>query len=250
MNNQADTQINIPETLTENQTDTTLVCDDKQTQNLPEEKLFTQSELENLISERLKRERKTQSALLPVKEMLSVLCEKGIIKNGSYPEMATQLCGHLDTLLSGAKEENISVGTQNLPMEKEPETVQENCDALSFTPSDIAVIYEKHPASDIVATISSPVFLKFAQNRQGSFEQIYSDFLSLKNLFEEKAQSDSNSLHSSLASTSFSADSKSSFSTEHTNLTARQMQMAKNAGLSYREYSDLLNSIPKGTKSI
>lgn len=250
MNNQTDFEVTLPETQTENQAGENPVCNDTSTQNQAEEKLFTQSELENLISERLKRERKTQSALLPVKELLGVLCDNGVIKSSSYPEMATELCGHLATLLSGTKEENTSVGTQSLPQEKEVESAQKESALLAFTPSDIATIYEKYPSSDIAATLCSPEFLKFTQNRQGSFDEIYSDFLSLKNLFNERAQNDSNSLHSSLASTSFSADSKSSFSTGHTNLTARQMQMAKNAGLSYREYSDLLNSIPKGTKRI
>ncbi len=270
MNNQTVTENKyISDTLAENQSTQNTLCDDKCTQTLPEEKLFTQSELENLISERLKRERKTQSALLPVKEMLGVLCDKGIIKNGSYPEMANQLCGYLDTLLSGTKEENISVGQTQAQEETSPEceklqavnssdvqepqsntsSIFDNSGQLCVTTSDIAQIYEKYPSSDIGKTLCSPAFLKFSQGRQGTFPEIYSDFMSLKNLLVENSNNESNSARSALASTAFSADSRSSFSGEHSNLTARQMQMAKNAGLSYREYSDLLNSIPKGTRS-
>ena len=53
------------------------------------ERMFTQSELEEIISERLSRERKKNESLLSVKTLLKGAAEKGLLKGNSYAEMFT-----------------------------------------------------------------------------------------------------------------------------------------------------------------
>lgn len=55
------------------------------------EKMFTQQELEKLIGDRIKRERKCLSALSELKEFLKFLKEKEILKEKSYPALAKEL---------------------------------------------------------------------------------------------------------------------------------------------------------------
>ena len=55
------------------------------------EKKFTQEELEKLISERLKRERKNNAAISALKKTLDVMSDSGFIKSGSYSLMAEEL---------------------------------------------------------------------------------------------------------------------------------------------------------------
>ncbi len=284
----------------------TLSCDDTSTQDTAEEKLFTQTELENLISERLRRERKNQQALIPIKELLGTLKEKGFIKNSSYPEMTTELCGHLSTLFDSKKEassvgitdesENSSIedssnraNTQQadsgqsyvtpdesydlpyeaLPQENTQEDVQQNvqesssesqqvqrnlnqngvANPVSINASDIVEMYEKYPDVNIGSVLSSPAFLSFSKGKNGSLCEIYSDYLFMTNLLENDSTRALKKVTSVLGSTGFGASSRAEVSQNTHNLTARQMQIAKSAGLSYREYNELLSSIPKGPRS-
>ena len=59
------------------------------------EKMFTQEKLDEIIAERLSRERKVNEALNSVKTLLKSAAEKGLIKGGSYAEMAKELAEKL-----------------------------------------------------------------------------------------------------------------------------------------------------------
>ncbi|MCR5353361.1 MAG: hypothetical protein K6D98_03560, partial [Clostridiales bacterium] len=56
-----------------------------------EEKTFTQTELEKLISERLKRERKNIAAFSEIRDIIDGLRENGVIKSASYADAAKEL---------------------------------------------------------------------------------------------------------------------------------------------------------------
>ena len=60
-----------------------------------QEKVFTQSQVDALINERIKRERKVNESLLPVKELLKAAMSKGLVKGRSYAEMAQDFVDRL-----------------------------------------------------------------------------------------------------------------------------------------------------------
>ena len=52
------------------------------------EKLFTRSQVEALITERIKRERKVNEALMPVKQLMKDIASRDEFKGKSYSEIS------------------------------------------------------------------------------------------------------------------------------------------------------------------
>ncbi len=251
-------------------------------------RLFTQSELEALISERMKRERKNARSLNSVKELLNTLKSGGVIKEGSYSDMACQLVEMFSQNSQqdkDAQKANISLVGQDVQQcgevtkQKEPYTLadentsengnasqeQQNMDLVDTVgqpESDFSddgakpdvnanALFEfkrLYPDADLNAVFGDEAFFRFAKGKQGELHEIYKDYSE----FVEKLKSDSDSynrrVYSTQGSTAFSSDSKAYTTDYAQRLTRRQMDIANSCGMSYREYGELLSSIPNSPK--
>lgn len=227
-----------------------------------QEKMFTQSQLEEIISERLSRERRINDSLSSVKNFLKSASEKGLIKNGSYAEMAKELVERLskkpeeavhtaetvnETCDEVSNADTSSVadedGKTNAENDGGNNGMEEKRDTGDFV-SVLSALKAKYPRQTVEKLISTNQFERFAKGRSGSVEEIFDDFLSfISELDGRTEESDNDTNHACFASTAFS--SHSGTPDMGTNLTRQQMEIAKSGGMSYREYQNLLESIPK-----
>ena len=272
------------------------------------EKLFTRSQVEALITERIKRERKVNEALMPVKQLMKDIASRDEFKGKSYSEISKKLVEVLskkesyekesDGVCMGISEENkgISdtekVNDENLSRETS-ENTDAGCVAVQSCGNDeslrekvhgtdngeneenafsekseevqkeknvdtvlgidsLCAFKKKYPTADMNKLFDSNLFGSFAKGRNQSLMEICEDFCSFLSLLDtEKVKDDDESdmgydganRNSSMLSTAFSSHSATSDISG--GLTKQQMEIAKSAGLSYREYSQLLSSIPK-----
>ncbi|MBQ7399098.1 MAG: hypothetical protein IJW06_01375 [Clostridia bacterium] len=248
-----------------------------------QEKMFTQSQLEEIISERLSRERRVNESLLSVKTLLKSAADKGLIKGSSYAEMARELVGKLKNPsaentaeeASDAKEEVPEEMCESTDEESDAKEISENgkqdfADADAKEKSDaryvsgntddsaenkekdtqdgfvsmLCDIKSRYPKGEVEKLLSGDLFERFAKGKSGNIREIVDDFFSFISSFGERDdQNVKNDGYSSFASTAFSSQSGTVGGAA--NLTKQQMEIAKSAGMSYREYANLLESVPK-----
>lgn len=253
-----------------------------------EKKLFTQEKLDEIIAERLSRQRKVNEALSSVKTLLKSAAEKGYIKGGSYAEMAKELAEklkngseettqveedktqdkesdahdiphnecHNDTDLltaicedsseDAADEETENVNESVTERESVNEEVKDADNSFTAVLSDIKSRYPKEKVEKLFA---GDLFERFAKGRSGSMREIADDFFSFISSVnnDEDVGYNEPPEYSSFTSTAFSSGS----GTPHdVTLTKQQMEIAKSAGMSYREYANLLSSVPKRTRKV
>ncbi len=224
------------------------------------EKMFTQSQLEEIISKRLERERKIGESLHEVKKVLLDAKNEGLIKGTSFAEMARELMqitrqGEELKNDDTAEEKNPKPcditpsfaeegGNVNTPEAVENNTKQERVEGDFF--SELKAIKQKHKSTDAEQLMAGDLFEKFAKGRSGRASEIFDDFilfmqgLGFSGHEENKAEQSIIDPYSSTAFSGFS-DTESTYS----GLTKQQMEMAKSAGLSYREYASILAGIPQ-----
>lgn len=247
------------------------------------EKMFTQSQLEEIISERLSRERKVNESLSSVKTLLKSAADKGLIKGNSYAEMAKELVEKLKSAPSENAVQEALLNTQEVPDENTDDiSAQEGAKELSdngkedFADADAKVktdaentsgntddcaenngedkdegfisllcdIKSRYPKGEVEKLFTGDLFERFAKGRSGNIREIVDDYFSFISSFSTKNdEKDKGEGYSSFASTAFS--SQSGAVTGAANLTKQQMEIAKSAGMSYREYANLLESVPK-----
>lgn len=272
-------------------TDKTVLNTIEQTENKPvdgtentetnKERLFTQKELEEIISERLKRERKTTGALNDVKRLLKTAGQKGLVKGNSYCEMAEDFCKKLggeqcglpkETLDAEGEFQNLEVPDNNLSkaeaaaddkeellcqdktvFEQKESITEVSNEALEFA-GTLKTLREKFSEQDLGYLLSSGLFESFAKGRQGNLMDVFSDFCEfMSNIsqnkksgvyYDDKEEMLDGNYDDGFSSTAFSSHSSTASSYED-GLTKQQMDIAKSAGMSYREYAQLLDSIPK-----
>ncbi|MBE6680881.1 MAG: hypothetical protein E7600_01170 [Ruminococcaceae bacterium] len=220
--------------------------------NTQQEKTFTQSQLEEIIRERLLRERKVNESLSSVKQLLKSACEKGYIKGASYTEMAKDLVGKLQEKQQAECDEEPEKDTTSVCADTDGketdgdnagnDVVKEDADNKQGFMDTLSRIKAKYPKSAVEKLLEGNLFETFARGRSGSAEEIFDDyytFVSMANPEFKKAQDNTDGTFSSTAFSSQSGVAESG-----SNLTRQQMDIAKSAGMSYREYQNLLESIP------
>ncbi len=219
------------------------------------EELFTRERVERLIRERLRRERRTAEDLTDVKKLLKSVSEKGVISGNSYAEMAQSLVEKLTCHIEPDNEvceedERLQEKSDNTSAAAyvDGEMHATDCgqkgndgddDSESFIKT-LTQIKAKYPTADTL--LSGDRFQKFAKGRSGSISEIFDDYYDFVTTFSDTAHGDGEG-HAQLASTAFSA--KSGVTDTGESLTKQQMEIAKSAGMSYREYANLLKSIPQ-----
>lgn len=243
------------------------------------ERLFTQRELEKCIGERLTRERRKAAPLEKLKEVLDRLIGSGVIDADSYAEAAEVLCKKLEGSSVGTgntREDNSDGETVEIPgAESEFLSVTEASAqpaVYEYTPNkqydgDCKVQYENlkrsYPYIDGEALMADNGFKAFCRGREGSLVELYQGYAELvRELGTAKsaavtgrgdgdnADCTDNGRYSvrELSSTAFSAGSASPAADTGTGLSPLQRDIARRAGISYREYAQMLRDIPKAGK--
>ena len=155
-----------------------------------------------------------------------------------------------------------------------PESVGEHAGARTFSPEIFGVLYElkeRFPENDVAHDVTSKEFELFAKGKSADISEIYKDFLCFKAQYSDNNTGfPSNTVQGSepvLSRKDIPASDKSSYEFDGTSrgysgfsggapladyskmLTKRQMDIAKQSGMSYREYANLLQSIPQNPLS-
>ena len=233
------------------------------------EKTFTQDELEKLISERLRRERRNFEAFEDLKGAFDELSSTGVIEKASYSDMARMLGERLgrakdaDEFQIPAEPEKDAVEAEENDtfakgIGEEPETEDGKADdadkgkagksGLSsldgVTLGDILSLEEEYPGEDAAMTVLSESFRLFAEGRNAPLGDIYEQYIRFERAHggSEGARRKTVPLRSSFSDGAVQTDYGAS-------LTKRQMEIAREGGLSYREYAEMLGSLP-GTGKI
>ena len=137
---------------------------------------------------------------------------------------------------------------------QDEEIVPSDDDEKEFLECTVSEIYELakcFPEENIMEDISSDTFKLFVSGRpKGKPLQIYSDYIALKKAFsvqvpekEQLARVISGQETGTREHSGF--DTYSSGRNAMCGLTKRQMEIARENGMSYREYEELLDSLPK-----
>lgn len=181
-----------------------------------------------------------------------------------------------------------ALGNANTPLENEdikgtkvpassgivPESVGEHAGARTFSPEIFGVLYElkeRFPENDVAHDVTSKEFELFAKGKSADISEIYKDFLCFKAQYSDNNTGfPSNTVQGSepvLSRKDIPASDKNSYEFDGTSrgysgfsggapladyskmLTKRQMDIAKQSGMSYREYANLLQSIPQNPLS-
>ena len=172
--------------------------------------------------------------------------------------------------------ENEDIKGTKVPIFSEivPESVGEHAGARTFSPEIFGVLYElkeRFPENDVAHDVTSKEFELFAKGKSADISEIYKDFLCFKAQYSDNNTGfPSNTVQGSepvLSRKDIPASDKNSYEFDGTSrgysgfsggapladyskmLTKRQMDIAKQSGMSYREYANLLQSIPQNPLS-
>ncbi len=108
-------------------------------------------------------------------------------------------------------------------------------------------LIERFPTEKAAEDVASEAFRRFAAGKSGDVVSIYADYLDFKRAFS--AQSADSPTETEVSEECYSAYAGGSALPDYAqSLTARQMQIARESGMSYREYAELLQSVPTGRK--
>lgn len=213
------------------------------TQNTAEkgEKLFTAKQVERIVGERLARERRNGTALGKVRDLIMGLAEKGVLTSRNIPDMAAELERMLAPSGVGTVEDTEKANTDEVgdaPEESTGGTVEDEIE-------EFASIF---PNIDVRALLSDEEFLDYAEARSGRLAALYAGFLTEREERNRRDERDrSNALRRGLASTGFSSG-KSGAEDYTSILTPSQIAIARNSGMSLKEYADYLSQVEASGK--
>ena len=203
----------------------------------------------------------------------SIIETNGMIfeKNGTTNENAGTALDNANTPLENEdiKDTKVSAASGIVP-----ESVGEHAGARTFSPEIFGVLYElkeRFPENDVAHDVTSKEFELFAKGKSADISEIYKDFLCFKAQYSDNNTGfPSNTVGGSepvLSRKDIPASDKNSYEFDGTSrgysgfsggapladyskmLTKRQMDIAKQSGMSYREYANLLQSIPQNPLS-
>ncbi len=172
--------------------------------------------------------------------------EKVISEATDEKDLETQELENQDTEISEIPEE-----MSCLPDESESCDDKQEKEFLECTVSEIYELAKSFPGENIMEDISSDTFKLFVSGHsKGDPSQIYSDYIALKKAFSAQLPEKEN-LARVISGQETGTREHSGFDTYSSGrnvmcgLTKRQMEIARESGMSYREYEELLDSVPK-----
>ena len=118
-----------------------------------------------------------------------------------------------------------------------------------YTLKEIAQMKDDFGDDDMLNDILSEEFAVFSQARSGSLAEKYEAFSKLKTLMKPKTENKKEETVYESEGRLHSGFSGGGYRDVSTGLTKRQMDMARSAGMSFKEYEELLVSAPAGRKN-
>ncbi len=222
-----------------------------------EEKLFTKGELETIVEQRLSRERRNGEAFSKIKELMALLRQKEAFKKISNASLAqiiedfVQSEAELPEVFDAerqqatpdalpAKEENNGEITQEMAAETAYGQEEEN----TLSQSKIPAFLLKYGEEKFLQIMRDPAFRAFCEGKSGDILSLYESYAEfLKALCQSPEVKRHREAQRLLASTGFS--NRASAAVDYGSLlTENQKMIAKAAGMSYRQYSELISQIP------
>lgn len=247
------------------------------------EKLYTQKELEEILSQRLNRERKNTESLQYIRDALAQFRKQEPYKSLSNARLAEIIIDMAKKNLDGQAQDTAEENNPclDVPKEKEEtksaehngtqpennvqstEEMPENDDTVSCEPlysttqmseqktdvqkekmSEIAEFLARFGENTMSNAISDRAFRAFCDGKSGSLCQLYESYKAfLAALSQSPEVKKYRELKNGFAATGFSGNS-SPVIDYGSLLTENQRQIASASGMSYRQYAELLAQIP------
>ncbi|MGI6197265.1 MAG: hypothetical protein ACOYIO_09360 [Eubacteriales bacterium] len=215
----------------------------------------------------------TNHADASVRPSETVRMKNAAAETGIETEKEANKCSFTDaeTAKAAVPDEACAEGTQQTAAEEEleeaakgvpcaDENTREVGEEKTGSESAFGALYalaDAFPDNDVAHDVSSKAFRLFADGRDGDMKSLYQAYLALREAFGvaengAKAHTRSEMFEDEPADDGGLSRFYSSFSgglpvSDYAEtLTARQMLMARQSGMSYREYAELLHSVPQG----
>ena len=223
-------------------------------------KLFTHAELENIVEQRLSRERKNNESLIKIRDILSILRQKEAFKKLSNASLADKL-EELEKGICDAENTSADVPTdQKVHPDTNDEKSTRGGNADAEEPgigvneafydegerrirelSEFLTIYGEEKLEEV---LSDSAFRFFSRGKRGDLLSLYEDYLGfIEGLSSSPGVKRYRAAQRELASTGFSGGA--SCVTDYGSvLSENQRRIAKAAGMSFRQYAELISQIP------
>ena len=117
---------------------------------------------------------------------------------------------------------------------------------LKCTLENIYELAQEFPNENVAKDLMSEPFRIYATGKTGDYAKLYKDYLDIKKAFNDSKNDDSaREISGQNDRRNYSSfDVSASCVSPSLGLTKRQMQIARESGMSYREYSELLGALP------
>ena len=222
-----------------------------------DEKLYTQAELENIVEARLSRERKNNESLVRVRETLNTIRKKDAFKNlsnAALSERLSQLAAGFsadETPAIVPEKEKMPPATpdaaenaENGRADDKAEMTAKDSDGNENRNDELSEFIELYGEERFDELMKDKTFKSFCRNRGGDLLSLYEDYvLFLDRLDHAGSAKRTKAAQRGLASTGFSGYAAGS--TDYAGiLTENQKRIAQTAGMSYKQYAELLSQIP------
>lgn len=226
------------------------------------ERLFTQRELDDLICERLKRERRNNRVLNDAKGLIDKLREKGIITAISYADAARELesligsrLGENTTDVAEQRQEEARGELETAPSHQESVLESPSLTEAQFATAptkdrvknELFELFERYPEAMGDKILESRAFRELVREGDVKICDAYEAFKRLADSFSKNSAGASLSdreARTAISSTGFSRSSAGEFADEGLGLSPSQRRLARDSGISYREYASLLRDVP------
>ncbi len=186
------------------------------------ERLFSQREVDDLIRERLRRERKNNDALRDTKGLIDRLRGEGIICAESYSDASEEIARLISSAQTGK--------------DKADADTLEDFGGFSEVLEDVS---SEQEAEEGVTPEGS------GNSLEGRLSALYEKFCGiLEGLSSDEREDKKSGALRSFSSTGFSRSSVGAVFDTEINLSPTQRRIAREAGIPYREYASLLRDIP------
>ena len=241
------------------------------------EKLYTHEELENIVEQRLSRERKNRESLAKIRSVLNILRTKEPFKTLSNADIAEKLCelaNEAETAENAAMQIAVPIpddadctaDIQLKDRDAAAEQYAENGDEAYVQPMqthqlpdentqvedpeklrkmrEISEFLAAYSEQTLAAALKDAAFMAFCKGKNGSILELYENYRGFLEALEHSPEARSfRAARAYLASTAFSGNASSAVD-YGSMLTETQRDIANRAGMSYRRYAELLAQIP------
>jgi hypothetical protein len=228
------------------------------------EKKFTQADIDHIVGERVAREREKYTGYDDLKDLPAILKDFGYEGTPAEIKAAVKVQAdayraqkEIESLQTQAKATGTSpelladiktLKTQLAALEKQ-KVEQDKVEAakqkaVESANQQIAEFGVKYPTMDVEKLLADPKFSRFVSRANPSLTltDVYEDYLDLIGGAESSA---AEKIKSNLERSTSSGREKGDASTGTYGLTSRQQDLAKENGMSNKQYADLLANIKK-----